>query len=116
MKLWLDDRRGPPDEGWVHVYTPDEVIETLKAGKVTELSLDHDLGIFTAEREITGYDVLLWIEREVAEGRFQAPKLDVHSANPVARRRMQQAIASIRRLAESREDNPLRGVRSDETG
>ena len=31
-------------DGWHRVYWPDEAIELLKTGKVTEISLDHDLG------------------------------------------------------------------------
>jgi hypothetical protein len=30
-------------------------------GHVTELSLDHDLGLTDGERELTGYDVVLWL-------------------------------------------------------
>jgi hypothetical protein len=98
VKVWLDDRREAP-EGWVHVHSPEEAIALLRAGEVDEVSLDHDLGLFTDERETTGYDVLVWIEREVAERRFAAPVIHVHSANPVARARMDQAIAAIRRLS-----------------
>jgi len=98
VKVWLDDVREAP-EGWIHVRTPEEAIDLLRAGGVEEISLDHDLGLFTAEPETTGYDVLLWIEREVVEGRFTPPLIGVHSANPVARRRMGQAIASIKRFA-----------------
>jgi hypothetical protein len=99
MRVWLDDMRDAP-EGWVHVRSPDEAITLLSTGEVIELSLDHDLGLFTEEREDTGYDVLAWLERQVADGRLHPPgTITVHSANPVARRRMSQAIKSIR-LAE----------------
>ena len=98
MKVWLDDVREAP-EGWIHVRTPEEAIDLLRAGGVEEISLDHDLGLFTEEGEATGYDVLLWIEAEVAARRLNPPAMHVHSANPVARRRMGQAIASIKRLA-----------------
>ncbi|WP_336511202.1 cyclic-phosphate processing receiver domain-containing protein, partial [Vibrio anguillarum] len=43
MKVYLDDERDTP-EGWVRSYWPEEVIELLKSGNVTEISLDHDLG------------------------------------------------------------------------
>ena len=43
MKVYLDDGRKTPD-GWYRVYWPDEAIELLKTGKVTEISFDHDLG------------------------------------------------------------------------
>ena len=64
-----------------------------------------DTRLVDGERERTGYDVLLWLEREVAEGRwlFPLPEIGVHSANPVGRARMEQAIASIRRM---RPDGP----------
>ena len=98
MKVWLDDMR-PAPTGWVHVRTPEEVIELLRGGGVEELSLDHDLGLDVGARERTGYDVLVWLEREIALGRwaFPLPAIGVHSANPVGRKRMEQAIASIRR-------------------
>ncbi len=43
MKVYLDDERIAPD-GWRQVRWPEEVIELLETGEVTELSLDHDLG------------------------------------------------------------------------
>ena len=102
LKVWLDDfREAPP--GWVHVRSPDEAIALLRSGAVEEISLDHDLGLFTPEgREWTGYAVLEWLEREVALGTatFPLPLMAIHSANPVGRRRMQRAIGSIRRWAE----------------
>jgi hypothetical protein len=103
VKVWLDDVRDPPD-GWIHVRTPDDAIDLLGSGEVEEISLDHDLGLTTPEAERTGYDVLLWLEAEVATGtwHFEVPKIQVHSANPVGRRRMEQAIASIQRLRRGR--------------
>lgn len=100
VRVWLDDRR-PAPEGWVHVRTPEEAIELLRSGEVEELSLDHDLGLDVGARERTGYDVLLWLEREVAEGRIRPPRLmSVHSGNVGAVGRMELAIGSIRRLAD----------------
>ncbi|MBF4323163.1 cyclic-phosphate processing receiver domain-containing protein, partial [Vibrio anguillarum] len=61
MKVYLDDERDTP-EGWVRSYWPEEVIELLKSGNVTEISLDHDLG---DDDHGTGYDVVLWIEEAV---------------------------------------------------
>ena len=99
MRVWLDDRREAPP-GWVRVRTPEEAIALLETGDVVEISLDHDLGLLDGDRERTGYDVLIWLEREVAEGRWiiPLPEISVHSANPVGRKRMEQAIASIRRM------------------
>jgi hypothetical protein len=95
MRIWLDDERPPPD-GWLAVRTAPEAIRMLAAGAVTEISLDHDIGPPAAG---SGYDVLLWIERAVVERGFRPPALRVHSANPVGRARMEQAISAIQRLA-----------------
>jgi hypothetical protein len=43
--------------------------------------------------------VLVWIERAVATRGFVPPTITIHSANPSARRRMEAAVAKIRRLA-----------------
>ena len=103
MKVWLDDLREAPT-GWARAWTPGEAIELLRAGEVAELSLDHDLGLYTPGTERTGYTVLLWLERELAEGRwvFPLPEIRVHSANPVGRARIESAIASIRRMRPDR--------------
>lgn len=98
MKVWLDDERSAPD-GWVHVRTPERAIELLVTGEVTDISLDHDLGLATAESERTGYDVLKWLERAVVteEWSGELPTIKVHSANPVGQRRMALALESIQR-------------------
>jgi hypothetical protein len=103
VRVWLDDVREAPD-GWVHVKTPEEAIELLRSGEVTEISLDHDLGLATPESERTGYDVLAWLEEAVATGALnhRVPIIHVHSANPVGWQRMEQAIKSIRRLSDAR--------------
>jgi hypothetical protein len=99
VRAWLDDER-PAPEGWVRVRTPEEAIGLLRGGEVEELSLDHDLGLDGGARERTGYDVLLWLEAEVAAGRARPPAvMTVHSGNVGAVRRMEQAIESIRRIA-----------------
>ena len=97
MKVWLDDRR-PAPRGWRRCYSPSEVIELLQTNTVTEISLDHDLGLTDGTREQTGYDVLLWIEQQVVTGCFVPPVIHVHSANSVAHARMLAAIESIERL------------------
>jgi len=100
VKVWLDDQREAP-EGWVRVRTPEEAIELLRGGGVEELSLDHDLGLDVGARERTGYDVLLWLEAEVAAGRATpSAVMAVHSGNVGAVRRMELAVESIRRLCE----------------
>lgn len=98
MKVYLDDERPTPD-GWVGARWPDEVVQLLETGQVTDLSLDHDLG---DDERGTGYDVILWIEEAVALRGFRAPRLSVHSANSAARVRMEAGVAAIERLATER--------------
>ncbi len=94
MKVYLDDERATP-QGWMRVYWPDEAIELLRSGEVIEISLDHDLG---DDNRGTGYDVVKWIEDEVATNDFVPPIIRVHSANVSARKKMELGIAAIRRL------------------
>jgi hypothetical protein len=49
VKVYLDDRRPAPDDSWTLVATPEEAVELLKTGGVTEISLDYDLGLWDAE-------------------------------------------------------------------
>ena len=95
MKVFLDDIREPP-QGWVLVRTAHEAIAALATGKVTHISLDHDLG--DDDKNGTGYDVVLWIEEAVALRAFVPPALSIHSANVVGRQRMEAAIAEIKRF------------------
>ena len=81
MEIYLDDMRSAPI-GWVLVKAADEAINALKTGKVTCISLDHDLG---DDKAGTGYDVILWIEREVYVNGFVPPEIKIHTANISAR-------------------------------
>lgn len=91
MKVYLDDERTTP-AGWHRVYWPKEAIELLKTGKVTDISLDHDLG---DDEHGTGYDVVLWIEEAVYTQGFKPPEMSVHSANSSAREKMERGIRQI---------------------
>lgn len=97
MKVFLDDERATPD-GWVRTFWPDQTIELLKTGNVTELSLDHDLG---DDDRGTGYSVLLWIEEQVALNGMQPPIIRIHSANSSARLKMEAAVMAIHKLAQN---------------
>ncbi|MBW6123127.1 hypothetical protein KZ843_09540 [Pseudomonas aeruginosa] len=96
MKVFLDDERSTP-EGWVRTFWPDETIELLKGGSVTELSLDHDLG---DDDRGTGYTVLLWLEEQVALNGIVPPTIRIHSANSSARLKMEAAVVTIGKLAD----------------
>ncbi|WP_329605009.1 cyclic-phosphate processing receiver domain-containing protein [Undibacterium flavidum] len=54
--------------------------------------------IFTNDQCDTGYDVVLWIEEEVALHGFIPPRMGVHSANSSARQKMEAGIHVIDRL------------------
>lgn len=98
MKVFLDDERTAP-HGWIRTYWPDEAIALLKSGAVVEISLDHDLG---DDDRGTGYDVVLWIEEEVALRGFAPPKMSVHSANSSAADKMRSGIHAIEEMVEQR--------------
>jgi hypothetical protein len=103
VKVWLDDTRQPyPEPGsWVWTRTPAEAIGLLETGEVTELSLDHDLGLLDGERELTGYDVVVWMEEAVVTRGFVPPAtMRVHSSNASAAAKMERGIEAIRRLSE----------------
>lgn len=95
MKVYLDDERKTPD-GWERVFWPDEAIALLETGRVTEISLDHDLG---DDERGTGYDVILWLEEQVVTKGLRPPVIRVHSANSSARAKMEAGIAAIFRHA-----------------
>lgn len=96
-------RRTPDSCRVDEVYWPDEAIELLEAGEVTEISLDHDLG---DDDRGTGYDVVLWIEEAVATQFFAPPVITVHSANSSAREKMERGIAAIEAIHAKNKHGP----------
>ena len=92
MKLYLDDERHPPS-GWTLTKNVKTTINFIAKGDVTDLSLDHDLGVDYEN----GYDVLLWIERQVfTNPGFKLPdNIKIHTANPSARKKMELALNRI---------------------
>ncbi len=98
VKVFLDDERQAP-AGWVQVRWPEEAIAWLKTGRVSALSLDHDLGDDTHG---TGYTVLLWLEEQVALHGMRPPDVRIHSANTSARQKMLAACNAIVRLSGTR--------------
>lgn len=73
-KLWVDDLRPPPDEGWVWVKTSHNALLVLDEVYYEEMSLDHDLGDDDTTRPI-----VLWL----CEHPWAWPKVVVvHTSNP----------------------------------
>lgn len=100
MKIYLDDER-PAPEGWLLVKTAAKMIDLLEKEKVNieEISLDHDLG---ESVNGTGYDVLLWIEEQVAINGYKTPQINIHTANSSARIKMEHAVKKIMFISNSK--------------
>lgn len=92
MRIYLDDVR-PIPEGWEGARSYHDAIDMLKTYDVNEISLDHDLGT-----EETGYDVLLWIEEQVALTGYRPPEIKIHTSNSSARIKMEAAVLSIKKI------------------
>jgi len=92
-----------PGEGidWFVVRTYARCIEMLQQEAIGILSLDHDIADYSPEKgcEVTGYDVLCWLEEQLDRDiNFPIPNdIRVHSANPVGRKRMASVIERLAR-------------------
>ncbi len=110
IHIFLDDVRRAP-HGVIQTNTVEDTIALLKAFatnsiEVASLSLDHDLGYCDDdEREMTGYDVMLWMEQAVFNREYTLPKkIFCHSQNPVGRIKIQAVITVVEQYAKS-DDN-----------
>lgn len=100
LNVYLDDLRPMPDGFDVNPKTAEEAINLLKSGRVKFISFDHDLG---PEEAGTGYDVAKWIEEQShMNDDFVTPEWKLHSANPVGRKNIEQAMTSADRAMASR--------------
>ncbi len=91
-RLFLDDIRQPPGDGWHLVRSHDEFVRwVMENGVPDEVSFDHDLGD-TSDPERTGYDSAKWLGRHCVENCLPLPVWRVHSANPVGRENITQAM------------------------
>jgi len=108
MKLWLDDTRVAP-LGWIHVKdAPDAIFHLgLYCDVIVAVSLDHDLG--DTPDCGTGYDVITWMESMVYSTDYVAPRILIHTANPVGRARMQVVSERIDMKMNSRTLTNARG-------
>lgn len=91
IKVFLDDERPMPDEFTLQVYDADHAIDIVSFGNVEMISLDNDLGSYS-EKE--GYHVTNFIEEMVFQGAIRPPIINIHSANTVAQKEMERAIAN----------------------
>ena len=93
MKVWLDDERKAP-EGWIHFTNVEDLIPwvSIHMDEISIMSLDHDLGLEVK----TGYDFMCWLEGKIMiDGVKKIPKIKIHSANPVGKKKMKQVLDRI---------------------
>ena len=94
INIFLDDVRNAP-EGYIRTWTVEETVMMIfqNQGGIDILSLDNDLGL----DQLEGYKVLDWMESIVhSDPNFILPdQIRVHSANPVARKRMEVIIQKL---------------------
>lgn len=103
MRVWLDDVRELPLGFDVHVRTAVAAIELLKTGKVTAISLDHDLGLDYHPVPNSGYHVAKWIEEAAFNGELKPLEVFVHSQNRVGAEHMRMALENAKRFWTSTE-------------
>lgn len=114
MKLWHDDIRKPPSD-WVWARTNLEAVMhlVLHWEEITEISLDHDLGLDYIDPEV--YEARpeeLWVlagDSKQGDGRelvkwmiafgYVPPKVSIHSWNPQGAREMAEMFADAGHLA-----------------
>ncbi len=95
MKVYLDDERPKPEFYDTYVSSADDCIALLKTGTVTDLSLDHDLGLYGKDKTgKTGYDVAKWIEQAIYTGELKdLPRIRLHTQNAVGKDNMRAALS-----------------------
>lgn len=90
-RLFLDDIRYPPGQGWEIVRSFEEACTfVLEKGIPSHISFDHDLGL-----EETGYDFAKWLVNSHLDAIISIPDnftFKVHSANPVGAENIQRLM------------------------
>jgi len=106
MRLWIDDVRPMPDDYDLWAKTAIEAKVYIGSNlDITHVSFDHDLG----DENGTGYDVACFVE-VISESDYwlrNRPEVkpiikpftwDIHSANPVGSKRIEQAMKNAERF------------------
>ncbi len=101
MKLWHDDVRIAP-RGWVWATNNESAKAALETLKVTDISLDHDLGGKPGEHyltrgtaEETGYDLVQWM----IDFGIYPRRINVHSLSGSGAANMIRALRTARHPA-----------------
>jgi hypothetical protein len=92
--LLIDDQRNLPADRVARTYQ--EGIEALAERHWDVLYLDHDLGDFSGVegRELTGYDIACWLERNP---QHLPDRIEIVTSNPAGRRNIELALLRFRR-------------------
>lgn len=93
--LWVDDLRPIPSDcgpEWCSARSAWEALLKLELLQFDVVSLDHDLASFVGNKELTGYDVLMWLVERKHNGLHVPSVIKVHSANPVGVKQMRETI------------------------
>jgi len=97
VKLYIDDTK-PIPPGWVGVRSIGDAAFFMRNQTFSAISFDNDMG-----EEKEGADLANWLEQKLASGEFSKERFKncvftVHSSNPAACVRIEQALASIKKL------------------
>lgn len=93
--LWVDDERPIPSdcgEEWCSARSAWEALIKLELLNFDVVSLDHDLASFVGNKELTGYDILMWLVERKVNGGIVPACIKIHTANPVGRRKMLEVV------------------------
>lgn len=91
IKIWVDDVR-PAPIGWHWCKSVNETIDLIKylgQNEISEISFDHDSGIYYS-RGGDYIKILDWIEESY--GYFWKVPINLHTMNPIGRQNMERII------------------------
>ena len=95
-KLWVDDEQPLPrdclDEGcWQRSTTPYEAMTKLELLQFEEVDIGH-VDCHIGNKDITGYDILLWLIEKKEHGDYVPPKIKILASNTDGWNRMKELI------------------------
>lgn len=101
-KLFLDDKRDPPTDGWIIVRDFDEFITVIKeCGLPDFISFDHDLGCnVDGSIKKTGMDCAKWLVEWLLDQNLTLPDFVVHSMNPTGKRNIEGLLQGFKKFCE----------------
>jgi len=95
--LYVDDLRDLPENTdeytWELSRDGFDAIYKLTHNEYDLVSLDHDIATFLGYKEITGYDIAIWLSHRKNEGLYIPPVITCHSANCVGIENIESVIA-----------------------